>query len=86
MIPWKNISVTDPILVSKTIWVVLKQFYVAGRKIIMIDTEVTDYLTGVATCIERRKKAKNGEKFKLVSRFQGQELDLKSLSLCANFK
>lgn len=86
MIPWKNWTVTDPMLISKTIWVVLKKTKSAGIEKISVLSEHTEYLEALGQLTGRRKKRIAGETYKLMPRQQNETIDLNCIAVSANFR
>ena len=86
MIPWKNWTVTDPMLISKTIWVVLKKTKSAGIEKISVLSEHTEYLEAQGQLTGRRKKRIAGETYKLMPRQQNETIDLNCIAVSANFR
>lgn len=83
---WNNYTTTCTVVEQKCVWVILKRIGTSFKNPIIVDYETDNYLEAIAQTLHRRRKAKNGEVYKLMSRVGNQEIDFNSVAVHANFK
>ena len=86
MIKWNNYTTTCPVVEQKVVWLVLKRIGTSFKNPIVVDYGTDSYLEAIAQVMYRRRKAKNGEVYKLMSRVGNQKIDINSVAVHANFK
>lgn len=86
MIKWNNYTTTCPVVEQKGVWLVLKRIGNSFKNPIVVDYETDNYIEAIAQVLHRRRKAKNGEVYKLMSRVGNQKIDFNSVAVHANFK
>lgn len=86
MIKWNNCTTTCPVVEQKKVWLVLKRIGSSFKNPIVVDYQTDNYIEAIAQVLHRRRKVKNGEVYKLMSRVGNQKIDFNSVAVHANFK
>lgn len=86
MIKRNNYTTTCPVVEQKGVWLILKRIGTSFKNPIIVDYETDNYIEAIAQVLHRRRKAKNGEVYKLMSRVGNQKIDFNNVAVHANFK
>lgn len=86
MIKWNNYTTTCTVVEQKGVWLVLKRIGSSYKNPIVVDYQTDNYIEAIAQVLYRRRNAKNGEVYKLMSRVGNQKIDFNSVAVHANFK
>lgn len=86
MIKWNNYTTTCPVVKQKGVWLILKRIGTSFKNPVVVDYQTDNYIEAIAQILYRRRRAKNGEVYKLMSRVGNQKIDFNSVAVHANFK